>query len=138
MYLQWAAPKDKKPTLRGVATASQLSTLIIGAIVFVLSVVPPDVIWKINMFAFGGLETAFFFVLVCGMFWKRANAAGALCSMAGGVGAYCITMALGFKIAGMHQIVIGITVAGVLMVAGTLLAKHRPESKLEVFFPPAS
>ena len=29
-----------------------------------LAVVPPDVIWKINMFAFGGLETAFFWVLV--------------------------------------------------------------------------
>lgn len=138
MYMQWAVPRDKKPTLRGVATASQLSTLIIGGIVFVLSVVPPDVIWKINMFAFGGLETAFFFVLVCGMFWKHANAVGALCSMAGGVAAYCITMAVGFKIAGMHQIVIGIVVAGVLMVVGTLAAKHRPGSRLDVFFPDAS
>ena len=38
-----------------------------------LAVVPPDVIWKINMFAFGGLETAFFRVMVCGLFWRRAN-----------------------------------------------------------------
>lgn len=135
MYLQWAQPRNKKASLRGVAIASQLSTLIIGAIVFVLSIVPPDVIWKINMFAFGGLETAFFFVLVCGMFWKRANAVGAICSMAGGVAAYCVTMALGFKIAGMHQIVIGIAVAGVLMLIGTVAAHHHPNSKLEVFFP---
>lgn len=135
VYLQWARPKNKKASLRGVAIASQLSTLIIGAIVFVLSIVPPDVIWKINMFAFGGLETAFFFVLVCGMFWKRANAVGAICSMAGGVAAYCVTMALGFKIAGMHQIVIGIAVAGVLMLIGTVAAHHHPNSKLEVFFP---
>ena len=124
------APKDGK-----VAFWSQLITLGLGVLVLALAVVPPDVIWKINMFAFGGLETAFFFVLVCGLFWKRANALGALLSLAGGTATYCATMALGFKVADLHQIVIGIAVAGALMVVGSLIGKQRPSARLDVFFP---
>ena len=105
---------------------------------FVLAIVPPDVIWKINMFAFGGLETAFFWVLVCGLFWKRAGKWGALLSMIGGSASYCLCMALGFKVMGLHQIVIGITVAGALMMVGSLLGRRdaaEEQRMCEVFFP---
>ncbi len=117
-----------------VARSSQIITLAIGAVVFVLSIVPPDVIWRINMFAFGGLETAFVWVLLGALFWKRANATGALLSMVGGVAAYCVAMALGFKIFGLHQITIGITVALILMVVGSLTSKPTEERALEPFF----
>ena len=117
-----------------VERSSLIITLALGAIVFVLSLVPPSVIWKINMFAFGGLETAFVWVLLGALFWKRANKTGALLSMVGGVAAYCAAMALGFKIAGLHQITIGITVALVLMVVGSLLAKPTEDRALEPFF----
>ena len=55
--------------------------------------------------------------------------------MVGGTLAYCFTMAIGFKLFGLHQIVIGITVALVLMVVGSYLGKPSDEKKLEVFFP---
>ena len=133
--LHACATHGVQPRERKVAVWSQATTLVIGVIVFVLSIVPPDVIWKINMFAFGGLETAFFFVLVCGLFWKRANATGALLSMAGGTLAYCACMAVGFKVADLHQIVIGIAVAGALMLLGSLVGKQRKDANLAVFFP---
>ena len=63
------------------------------------------------MFAFGGLETAFCWVFVGALFWKRANKTGAIASMVGGTLTYCLCMAVGFKLFGLHQIVIGITVA---------------------------
>ena len=138
VYLHHCESSDKKPTERTIARSSQAVTLCVGAIVFVLAIVPPDVIWKINMFAFGGLETAFFWVLVCGLFWKRAGKWGALLSMIGGTASYCLCMALGFKVMGLHQIVIGITVAGVLMVVGSLLGRRdaADEKRMcEVFFP---
>ena len=138
VYLHHCESRGKKPTERTIASSSQLVTFCVGAIVFVLAIVPPDVIWKINMFAFGGLETAFFWVLVCGLFWKRAGKWGALLSMIGGTASYCLCMALGFKVMGLHQIVIGITVAGVLMVVGSLIERRdAAEEKLmrEVFFP---
>lgn len=138
VYLHHCESSGKKPTERTIARSSQAVTLCVGAIVFVLAIVPPDVIWKINMFAFGGLETAFFWVLVCGLFWKRAGKWGALLSMIGGTTSYCLCMALGFKVMGLHQIVIGITVAGALMMAGSLLGRRDAadeERMCEVFFP---
>lgn len=135
LYLHHAEKTGKAVPDVSVARMSQVATLAIGIVVFVLSIVPPSVIWKINMFAFGGLETAFCWVFVMGLFWKRANSTGALLSMAGGTLAYCATMAMGFKIAGLHQIVIGITVAFVLMVVGSYLGKGKPSSKMEAFFP---
>ena len=120
---------------RGIMVGGQAITLGIGIMVFVLSLVPPSVIWKINMFAFGGLETAFAWVFVMGLFWRRATKAGALASMAGGVAAYCVCMALGIKVFGMHQIVIGIVVALVLMVVVSLITKPVDERTLSDFFP---
>jgi len=135
LWLHHAEATGKQVAEKSVVTVSQVITLVIGAVVFVLSVVPPEVIWKINMFAFGGLETAFCWVLVGALFWKRATSVGALLSMGGGTLAYCVTMALGFKIAGLHQITIGIVVALVLMVVGSLASKPTSDEALEPFFP---
>ena len=141
VYIHRAESRGVAPSERRIASSSQIVTLIIGILVFVLAVVPPDVIWKINMFAFGGLETAFFWVMVCGLFWKRASKLGAVMSMVGGTVAYCATMAVGFKVGGLHQIVIGIVVAGVLMVVGSLVERRRDDEEharmLSVFFPSA-
>ena len=135
LWLHHVQEKGGRAPEKTVMRSSQVVTLAVGAVVFVLSIVPPDVIWKINMFAFGGLETAFCWVLVCGLFWKRANKTGALLSMGGGTLAYCVAMALGFKIAGLHQITIGITVALVLMIVGSLATKPTDDKALEAFFP---
>ncbi len=141
VYIHHAESREIAPSERRIASSSQVVTLVIGILVFVLAVVPPDVIWKINMFAFGGLETAFFWVMVCGLFWKRAGKLGAVLSMVGGTVAYCATMAVGFKIGGLHQIVIGIVVAGALMVIGSLIERKRNDEEharmLSVFFPSA-
>lgn len=123
------------PSDRSISGISQVVTLLVGAIVFVLSIVPPDVIWRINMFAFGGLETAFVWVFVGALFFKRANKTGALAAMIGGTLAYCVAMALGFKIAGLHQITIGLTVALVCMVVGSLAGSRSTREQLEPFFP---
>ena len=135
MYMHYSEKRGKPIEDARVSTLSRIFTYAVGIIVLVIAIAPPDVIWKINMFAFGGLETAFLFVLVCGLFWKRANATGALLSLAGGTLAYCAAMAAGFKVADLHQIVIGVTAAGVLMVVGTLAGKQKEDARMDVFFP---
>ncbi|MBQ9691471.1 MAG: sodium/pantothenate symporter, partial [Eggerthellaceae bacterium] len=118
---------------RSVSIVSRVATIVLALIVVGLSITPPSVIWKINMFAFGGLETAFAFVLLGTLFWKRATKIGALTSMIAGVAAYVVSMALGFKIGGLHQITIGLSVALLGMVIGSLLSKKQEPS--EIFFP---
>lgn len=136
MYLHHCEERGKEAKERTIAFSSQIITLLLGLFVFVLAIVPPDVIWRINMFSFGGLETAFFWVLVMGLFWKRATKTGAILSIVGGVLAYCATMAMGITFMSLHQIVIGISVSFVLMVVGSLATqKQNTPAMRKVFFP---
>ncbi len=139
VYLHYQEKQGKKVSDVRISRMSQVFTFAVGLLVFVLAVVPPSVIWKINMFAFGGLETAFCWVLVCGLYWKRANATGAIWSMVGGTFVYCALMAIGFKPFGLHQIVAGITLSLVLMLVGSWIANRNnataAEDYDEVFFP---
>ena len=53
VYLHWCDDRGHAPSQRSVALSSQAVTLAVGLLVFVLSIVPPDVIW--NAFLNGGL-----------------------------------------------------------------------------------
>ena len=135
IYMNIQAKKGKEVTNNQVKNLSMACTLIMGLAVYFIAIVPPDLIWKINMFAFGGLETAFFWVMIFGMFWPKANSKGALWCLVGGVISYCVTMALGIKVFSLHQIVIGIGVSLILFLIGNSLGKPTEEKVLRVFFP---
>ena len=61
-------------------------------------------IW-LNLLAFGGLEAVFLWPLVLGLYWKNANATGALCSMFAGAISYILLAAYNLKIYSFHPIV---------------------------------
>lgn len=135
IYMNIKSKEGKEVTNDQVKNLSMACTLIMGLAVYFIAIVPPDLIWKINMFAFGGLETAFFWVMIFGMFWPKANSKGALWCLVGGVISYCVTMALGIKVFSLHQIVIGIGVSLILFLIGNSLGKPTEEKVLRVFFP---
>ena len=110
------------------------TTFVLGAAAFIISLSPPNLIWIINMFAFGGLETAFFWVLVLGLYTKCANKTGAICSMVGGTIVYCLAMALKIKFFDLHQISIGIVASLVFFAIGNYFGKRTDESTLKIFF----
>lgn len=134
IYIYEREKRGKVISERVTKSFSQICTLVLGLIIFFVSINPPDVIWKINMFAFGGLESAFFWIFLLGMFWKRANKAGAIGAILGGTLSYCVTMFFGLKVADIHQILIGITVSLVCMVIGSMLGKKNKEDVLRVYF----
>ena len=135
IYMNVQEKKGKTVTNDEVKNLSMACTLIMGLAVFFISIVPPDLIWKINMFAFGGLETAFLWVMVFGVFWKKANRTGALWCLIGGVISYCGSMALGIKIFNLHQIVIGMGVSLILFLIGNSMGEPSDEKTLRTFFP---
>jgi sodium/pantothenate symporter len=135
IYMNVQEKKGKTVTNNEVKNLSMACTLIMGLAVFFISIVPPDLIWKINMFAFGGLETAFLWVMVFGVFWKKANRTGALWCLIGGVISYCGSMALGIKIFNLHQIVIGMGVSLILFLIGNSMGEPSDEKTLRTFFP---
>ena len=118
-----------------VRSFSLAATVILGLFVYVIAITPPSVIWIINMFAFGGLQTAFFWVLVFGLFWYKANKNGAIAAMVGGVLVYCVSMAMKIKVMDLHQITIGIGLSLIFFLIGNSFGKTVDDETLEIFFP---
>ena len=137
VYLAHMRAKERTVKAVHLSRLSVVTTAALGVLVFALALTPPSLIWIINMFAFGGLETAFFWMLLLGLYWRGANRLGALLSMAGGTVAYCAAQAAGFKLMGLHQITIGITVSLVLFLLGARLGRPTSAEVLQVFFPGA-
>ena len=135
VYMRHLEKSGKSLSNEGVKRLSMIFTILLGFGIYLISIAPPSVIWKINMFAFGGLETAFFWVMIFGLFWHKANSTGAICAMFGGVAAYCITMALGFKVFSLHQITIGITTSLIFFFIGNAMGKMPDMDTLKLFFP---
>ena len=135
VYMNITAKKGCTLSNDSIRMYSTTATVILGLIVYIISIAPPSVIWQINMFAFGGLETAFFWVLIFGLFWPKANKYGAIAAMCGGVFLYCLTMALKIKVFSLHQIVIGIGVSLALFLIANSFGKPAERRVLEIFFP---
>ena len=113
---------------------SFFSTLVIGIFVFLVALNPPNIIVWINLFAMGGLEAAFFWPTLLGLYWKRANASGALLSMVGGVGVYLLMALLKINILSINNIVFGLAAGLIFFIIGAF-AGEKPDAKVtEMFF----
>ena len=68
VYMREMEKRNVEVSNDKIKRLSMLATVVLGFIVYVVAIAPPSVIWQINMFAFGGLETAFVWVLMFGLF----------------------------------------------------------------------
>lgn len=81
------------------------TTFIFGMIVLAASWNPPNMIIWLNLLAFGGLEAAFLWPLVLGLYWNEANRCGALASLISGTISYLILVTYDIKLFNYHPIV---------------------------------
>ena len=126
---RYSAMPDKGEAVRRYA---QICTLIIGLLSLLLAIEPMDIIVWINMFAFGGLEIAFLCPLIGGLFWSRATAQGAWCSVLAGLGVYfwaCLTKP---DLAGWHAVTPAVVVSIIVFVLVSLLGREKVNQD---FFP---
>ncbi len=124
--------KDLSET--NIKRISFVSTAILGSVVFIFAFKPPALIVWINLFAFGGLQAAFLCPTIFGLYWKKANATGAILSFVGGVGAYFYYTITKVKYIGMHQIVPTIAIAVILFVIGSYIGKKPDAETLRLFY----
>lgn len=117
-----------------VSRISFASTAIIGIIVFILAIQPPELLTFINLFAFGGLEAAFFCPVVFGLYWKKSNATGAISSMVFGVASFIIMYVTKFAPWRLQPIVPALFVSIVAFVIGSYIGKKPTEETLELFY----
>ena len=131
LYLNYGKGDIEEMTLNKI---SFITTGIIGMIVFVFAMNPPSIIVWINLFAFGGLEAAFLWPTILGLYWKKANASGAIWSIITGLTSFFIFTIYKIKPLGMHQIVPTLALALLAFVLGSVFGKENDEETLTLFF----
>jgi len=130
----WLKGDVSKITPQRIRVISVVSTSIMACIVFGAALNPPALLVWINLFAFGGLEAVFLWPIILGMYWKRANATGALCSMIFGLATYMFVSIAKPEMGGVHAIVPTISVALFGFVLGAYLGKKPDEQVINCFW----
>lgn len=125
---------DKSATETKIKKISIFTSLAIGVLVFVLSMKPLSLIVWVNLFSLAGQEIIFLCPLILGLYWKRANATGAILSMVLGVSAYLYLEILKLNVFSMHNVIPGVFVSFVAFIIGSYLGKKPDEKTLEIFF----
>lgn len=136
LYINYINPNAVKSDegVKKVEGLSIYSTGILGVIVVIASLNPPDLIVWINLFAFGGLQTVFLWPIVLGLYWKRATAQGAISSMITGVAAYFYLQIVVKTFMGMHVIVPTLGIALIIFVTVSLLTYKHDKSVIDIFW----
>lgn len=105
-------------------------TFVLGVLLLLAAWNPPDMIIWLNLLAFGGLEGVFLWPLVLGLYWSRANAAGAISGMLVGAGSYTLLASLNIQWGGFHPIVPSLTLSLLAFLVGNLFGR-APDAALE-------
>ena len=84
---------------------STITTLTFTLLLVFAALNPPEMLIWLNLLSLGGLEATFLWVIVFGLYWEKANASGAICSMICGLVSYVIIATFKISIFGFHAIV---------------------------------
>ena len=124
-YIVKDDPVKKEKFQKTISTSSFLVTLLIGVLVFVLTLTPPDIIFWVNLFAMGGLECCFFWPIVGGVFYKKGNKEAAIASSMLGVLVYVISYQFKLTVWGINSVVWGLLAGGIIyFVVGKMTCKN--------------
>ena len=106
---------------------SGMITLLLVVLLLLAARHPPDMIIWLNLLAFGGLEAVFLWPLVLGLYWEKANAAGALSGMVVGAIVYVALASFNIQWLGFHPIVPALLLSLIAFVIGNLFGRPAPQ-----------
>lgn len=121
VYLNYIKPDASNNSVKKI---SLTVTTVIGILVFLMALSPPDLIIWLNLFAFGGLEAAFIWPVVLGLYWQTGNKYGAVSSMVVGVGSYILFHSFSPNAFGMHTVTLPIILSLIAYVIGSLITNR--------------
>lgn len=107
---------------------STWTTLVLGILMMLAAWRPPEMIIWLNLLAFGGLEAVFLWPLVLGLYWERANAAGALSGMIVGGVLYAVLATFKIQYLGYHPIVPSLLLSLLAFVVGNRFGQPVPQA----------
>jgi len=129
VYLNYIKPDASNQRVKNLSFGV---TTVLGVLVFLIALSPPDLIIWLNLFSFGGLEAAFIWPVVMGLYWRSGNKYGAIASMVVGVGSYMIIHLYFPNPFGIHTVVLPILFSLVAFVLGSMIGKQRQKASAYV------
>ncbi|OBX49189.1 sodium/pantothenate symporter [Moraxella nonliquefaciens] len=108
--------------IKRYSTTLTLGFTIILAIVAMLN--PPDMLIWLNLLSFGGLEATFLWVLVFGLYDKKANATGAICSMVAGLTSYVIIAYFKIALWDLHAVMPALVIGLIAFLVGNKMGQN--------------
>ncbi|WP_062238418.1 sodium/pantothenate symporter [Fictibacillus sp. FJAT-27399] len=127
IYINYIKPEASQQSVKRLSFSV---TAIIGILVFIMALNPPDLLIWLNLFSFGGLEAAFIWPVVLGLYWRRGNAAGAVGSIVTGVLSYILLDTFAPNLWGMHTVVLPVVLSLAAYILLSLVSKNSPQSSL--------
>ncbi|NBJ68024.1 MULTISPECIES: sodium/pantothenate symporter [Clostridia] len=122
VYLNYVKPDASQQIIKRISIGI---TALLGVIIFLMALNPPDLIIWLNLFAFGGLEAAFIWPIVLGLYWEKGNKYGALASMIAGVGLYILSDTFFPQPFGIHSVVMPVVISFFVYVVVSLLTQKQ-------------
>ena len=126
IYLNYIKPNAEESQIKKVSFSV---TAIIGVIVIILALSPPDLIVWLNLFSFGGLESVFIWPVVLGLYWSKGNKYGAITSMVIGMGSYILLDRLYPNAFGLHTVVLPIVLSLLGFITVSLLSQQKARNE---------
>ncbi|MDG5786099.1 sodium/pantothenate symporter [Evansella sp. AB-P1] len=129
VYLNYIKPDATNKRVRQVSYGV---TAFLGILVFAFALSPPELLIWLNLFAFGGLEAAFIWPLIFGLYWSKGNKGGAIASMVVGVGTYIGIHNFYPNPLGMHSVVFPVVLSFFAFIIGTYIYYESSKKSVEI------
>ena len=128
IYLNYIKPDAADKQIKKVSFSV---TAIIGLIVIILALSPPDLIVWLNLFSFGGLESVFIWPVVLGLYWNKGNKYGAITSMIIGMGSYILLDRCYPNAFGLHTVVLPVVLSLLGFIIVSLASQQKTDFRLK-------
>ena len=122
--------EDEERISKKIPKYSFIITVLLGVIVFIFAVSPPDIIVWINLFAMGGLEATFFWPLIGGLYWKKGNSTCCIWSIVVGLATFVFFNQVKIAPFNIHEIVFGLIAGGIAYFVAGKLSKKEPDPEM--------
>ncbi|MED3573059.1 sodium/pantothenate symporter [Cytobacillus praedii] len=129
VYINYIRPNASEGTIKKMSFGV---TTVLGILVFLMAISPPDLLIWLNLFSFGGLEAAFIWPVVLGLYWNRGNKFGAITSMLAGTGSYIFIHLYFPNPFGMHTVTLPIVLSFIVFIAVSLMTGKKVENQVSL------
>ncbi|MGL5693602.1 MAG: sodium:solute symporter family transporter, partial [Peptostreptococcaceae bacterium] len=133
LYTNYINPKLKNDSKKA-GKVSICATSVIGILIYLVAINPPDLIVWLNLYANAGIIATFLWPIVLGLYWKRANAQGAIASIISGIGSYVILSKIWVRPLGMHTIVLPLLISLFMFILVSKCTKRPNRETIETFW----